>query len=116
MEEIGRLPLEPYKAFDLVTSNNAYFAAMGLDAKDYTIVGGVDWKLTEQRLHRFSLILLFLWCFMVALVGAVSSFAAAATFRPLFILTEQAADFSGHDLSRRLEWVIRRSLVSLRSN
>jgi signal transduction histidine kinase len=103
VEQVGRLPLKPCKTFDLVTRGKAYFASMGLEAKDYMIVGGVDWKLTEQRLHRFSLILLFLWFFMVALVGAVSWFAAAATFRPLFSLTEQAADFSGHDLSHRLE-------------
>jgi signal transduction histidine kinase len=101
--EVGRLPLQPTKPFDLVTTENAHFATEGLSAKNYLIVGGLDWNLTEARLHRFSLILLFLWFFMVFLVGIVSYLAAAATFRPLFSLTEQAANFGGQDLSSRLE-------------
>jgi signal transduction histidine kinase len=102
-QEVGRLPLQPRTDFGLVSSGHAYFASSGLKAKDYLVVGAVDWKLTQSRLHRFSLILLFLWFFMVLLVGVVSWFAAAATFKPLLILTEQAAEFGGHDLSHRLE-------------
>jgi len=105
IQEVGRLPLQPSKEFGLVTQGTAYFAAEGLKAKDYLIVGGVDWKLTQARLHRFSLILTFLWFFVVVLFGVVSWYSAAATFRPLFSLTEQAADYGGHDLSKRLESV-----------
>src|SRR5579862_4682329 len=63
LQEVGRLPLQPRTEFGLVSQNRAYFASSGLKAKDYLIVGAVDWKLTQSRLHRFSLILLFLWFF-----------------------------------------------------
>ena len=102
-DRVGRLPVSPLTEFKLYSNPGNLFAAEGMNVEGKLIVAGMDWKLTEARLHRFSLILLFLWFFMVALVGVVSHYAAVATFRPLFRLTEQAASFSGSDLSGRLE-------------
>ncbi|HEY3781431.1 MAG TPA: ATP-binding protein [Fimbriimonadaceae bacterium] len=101
--KIGRLPLDNNSTFDLRQDGASSFASEGIETKDYKIEAGIDWTLTKARLHRFTLILAFLWFFMVGVVGVVSWYAAAATFKPLFKLTEQAAEFSGADLSRRLE-------------
>lgn len=101
--QAGRLPLKSQLEFGLSRVSSYEFVSQGVKTQHYVIVAGTDWRQTAARINRFSLLLAALWVFMVAIVAAVSWLAAAATFRPLSNLTEQAARLSGQNLSSRLE-------------
>jgi signal transduction histidine kinase len=102
IQKVGSIPVGPWAGSGETNLDGRHLIYRSAQIKDYLFVGVVDWASAQERMDRLSVTLLLLWFFVVGIVALVSWYAAVATFRPLFHLTEQAAQVSGGDLSFRL--------------
>jgi signal transduction histidine kinase len=102
LQKLGPGPAGSQLGFALRGVGDRDVMSDGIKLGDRTLIASLDWTPKRAELVRLWISLAVLWCLVQILVGGVSWYAAAATFKPLHDLTEQAAAVSGSDLTARL--------------